>query len=347
MKNYAILAIVFMSLLNIDVYGQGSSDLPRYQYSKQPNAAYNPLTTGAIQFDLPVDWDEEESDAVNMPFPFFYQNVLIGNIKANGNGSLILNGAINPDAELGNIIGLSMDYESKNRGKVLYETTGSSPSRIFKVEYRNIGLFDDTLNVDSLNYQIWLYEGSNAIEYRAGYSNVPDTQFAQNTQEFFSQQKKVLHIGLFQNRGNVLSENPDSIYFQCVKSNDVDSLIHFPEMIISGNDNAFVKGSYKKFPVEGSVFRFTPRGSTTSLEGQKTVLSKIYPNPSTTGKFLVLLKHTSKSDYNIYDLKGSCVRAGTVKDNRLALDLSSLAKGLYVLNITNDGNTESVKLVYE
>lgn len=347
MKYQLILAILFVSFLRMNAYAQSIAGLPRYDYSRQPDAAYTVLTSGAVAFALPIDWDEEQSDAVAMPFPFFYQNVLVGNIRATGNGSLVLNGAINPNAELGNIAGLSMDYASKDRGKILYEVSGNAPSRIFKVEYNNVGLFDDTLDVDSLNFQIWLYEGSNAIEYRAGYANIPDTQFAQNTHDFFVNQKKVLHMGLFQNLENILSENPDSIYFHCVKSDDADSLIHFPDMLISGSENAFVKGSYKKFPVEGSVFRFTPRESSTRIEEQSTVFSKIYPNPSASGKFNILLKQASKSIYKIYDIKGVCIMGGNFNGNQFELDLSSLTKGVYVLNVIVDEHTESIKLIHK
>ncbi len=346
MRHSIVVAILFSCLLNMNLHAQTSSVLPRYNYSKEPAAAYSPLTSDAVAFSLPDDWDEEQSDAVDIAFPFYYQNVVVGSVKATGNGSLMLNGAVNPDADLGNITGLSMDYSSKGRGNVLYELSGSAPNRIFKVEYRNVGLFDDTLSVDSLNFQIWLYEGSNAIEYRAGYANVPDADFAQNTHDFFVEQRKVLHMGLFQNRGNILSENPDSIYFHCVKNDGIDSVIYFPDMMASGSENSFVEGSYKKFPVEGSVFRFTPKDGPTHIIERTTLLNRIYPNPST-GKFTVSLKQSSKSEYKIYDVTGACRKVGDSTGNVFAIDMSSMAKGLYVLTISVNGHTESFKLIYE
>ena len=47
---------------------------------------------------------------------------------------------------------------------ISYLTTGTAPNRICKIEYRNAGFFSDTLGLDSTNFQIWLYEGSNIIE---------------------------------------------------------------------------------------------------------------------------------------------------------------------------------------
>lgn len=347
MKYSSVIAIFLLSFLSISLYGQGIGDLPRYEFNKQPDEAYNALTQAAVQFALPLNWDDEQSEAVAMPFPFFYQNVLVGSLRATGNGSLVLNDAVNPDAELGNIVGLTMDYESKNRGKVLYELTGSIPNRIFKVEYNNIGLFDDTLGVDSLNFQIWLYEGTYVIEYRAGISNVPDTMFAQNTIDFFFEQKKVLHMGLFQNQGDVLSENPSNIYFQFVKGDDTDSLIYFPDMMVSGIENAYVKGSYKKFPVESSVFRFTPKDNATSVFQALAVRNKIFPNPSSTGEFNVLLEQATKSNYKIFDINGVAKMAGAIHDGYLKLDLSPFTKGVYFLHISINDKIESVKLIYK
>lgn len=347
MKTALFFIALCLSLVYSTGYAQNSQFEPRYTFSMQPNAAYVPLSSAATPFELPVDWDEEQSEPVNMPFVFRYQNVLVGDIKAQGNGNIILNGSFNQESDMGNITGLSMDYESKGRGQILYEVTGNSPGRILKIEYRNIGLFDDTLDVDTLNYQIWLYEGSHAIEYRAGYANVPDSVFAQNSDEFFFGQKKVLHMGLFQNAGDSLAQNGNNTYFHFVKNNNTDSLIYFPDLLSSGSGNAFVRGSYKKFPDEGSVFRFTPAGATSAVKEQKQLLGNIHPNPSGSGKFSVMLKNESQSGfYKIYDINGSCKQSGKIKCSRLAVDLSPLPKGVYIISIAIDGHTEYYRLVY-
>jgi len=65
---------------------------------------------------------------------------------------------------------------------VSYLTTGSTGSRIFKLEFRNVGFYgdysDDDTCQDSANFQIWMYEGSNDIEYRYGTSGIADLDVA-------------------------------------------------------------------------------------------------------------------------------------------------------------------------
>lgn len=51
---------------------------------------------------------------------------------------------------------------------IVFELQGTAPNRIFKVEYQNAGFYNDFPSVSYVNFQLWLYEGSNTIEYRYG-----------------------------------------------------------------------------------------------------------------------------------------------------------------------------------
>lgn len=55
---------------------------------------------------------------------------------------------------------------------ISYLTTGVAGSRIGKIEFRNAGFYNDITTNDFINFQIWLYESTNIIEYRYGASNV-------------------------------------------------------------------------------------------------------------------------------------------------------------------------------
>ena len=49
-----------------------------------------------------------------------------------------------------------------------YKIEGAAPNRITKIQYKNAGFEADSTDSDYINMQVWLYEGSNVIEYRYG-----------------------------------------------------------------------------------------------------------------------------------------------------------------------------------
>ena len=65
----------------------------------------------------------------------------------------------------GDIIGIS-------KSPISYKVDGTVGTRIFKLEFKNAGFYDEedslsTLN-DSVSFQFWLYEGTNDIEFHYG-----------------------------------------------------------------------------------------------------------------------------------------------------------------------------------
>lgn len=61
---------------------------------------------------------------------------------------------------------------------IRYKTEGTPGSRIFKLEWSNAGFYyeldENQTNEDFVNFQLWLYEGSNIIEMRYGESSIAD-----------------------------------------------------------------------------------------------------------------------------------------------------------------------------
>lgn len=57
-----------------------------------------------------------------------------------------------------------------------YKTEGIAPNRVMKIQIKNAGIASDSTDSDFVNLQIWLYEGTNVIEYRYGPSRIlPET----------------------------------------------------------------------------------------------------------------------------------------------------------------------------
>ena len=71
-----------------------------------------------------------------------------------------------------------VDRDTSGNGSsspISYTLSGTAPSRIFKLEWKNAGFFNPIDNAtsydDFINLQLWLHEGSDAIEVRFGNGN--------------------------------------------------------------------------------------------------------------------------------------------------------------------------------
>ncbi len=90
------------------------------------------------------------------------------------------------------MVGGTLDLINKDANlyvsPISYTTEGTAPNRIFKLEFRNAGLYDG-LPTDSIDEQVWLYEGSNILEFHYGnvhiLSNPSDIYLATNGQGDF------------------------------------------------------------------------------------------------------------------------------------------------------------------
>ena len=90
------------------------------------------------------------------------------------------------------------------------------------------------------------------------------------------------------------------------------------------------------------IQRVNPTGVNT-----KHLLSNIsvYPNPSS-GVFSVSVPGSKAYALEVTDLTGKVIKAETVK-GKAHLDLSTNAKGVYLLKITSEGNTAIQKLIVQ
>jgi hypothetical protein len=77
------------------------------------------------------------------------------------------------------------------------------------------------------------------------------------------------------------------------------------------------------------------------LEGQQV---SIYPNPATD---YVQVLSSGKGDVNIYDITGKLVMTSRINNPTEVLDISKLAKGVYVLKTSTSDKVFTKKLVIE
>ncbi|RQO31748.1 hypothetical protein DBR32_07320 [Taibaiella sp. KBW10] len=323
------------------------SPVKRYTATYTTGGTYTPLS-GATDIGFNADWDDTVSNPITLPFAFKYQNVAITTVAVETYGSLLLNNVINEMTTTGHITGLNMDYTSAGRGKVFYTTTGTTGNRIFKVEYRNVGRFNDDTGNDTLNFQVWLYESDHAIEYRAGYKNVNDTMFATDLSGAMDD-KEVILAGLIGNSGDSLAIDTANAFFHATKRTGAvfsDTAI----WIAAASSNPLLLGEllHGTYPPNGSVIRFAPR--VPSAIGKIDFdMASIYPNPSKDGIYNLNLKETPKTGalVTIYDMTGKVVLKQALHTTKATLDLGRFAAGNYFGKINNGDRIGSFKLIKE
>lgn len=330
------------------------SAVKRYDVS-YAGSTYTPLVN-ATDLGFTGSWIDTVSDYMPFPFPFKYQNTTVNTFAIHYTGSIYLNGIESDYTYLGQIGGINLQYDGKGRGKVQYATTGTAGNRIFKIEFSNVSWVGDNTGTDTLNFQVWMYEQDNAIEYRAGYSNVADTMFALTAAEVEDEGKEAIACALLGNPGNTIGTNYLQQFihgtkYQFITSEFSDTAILLTELGVDApeaNTEAIEALIYGHYPANGSVIRFAPK-LTSSIPQTDFDMATVYPNPSRDGQYTLTLKAAPKAGAHltIYDLTGKVVLQHAITQATATIDLGAYANGHYHGQITNGDHTGSFKLIKE
>lgn len=73
----------------------------------------------------------------------------------------------------------------------------------------------------------------------------------------------------------------------------------------------------------------------------------MYPNPSASGKVIVGLDNFNEGQYQIVTTSGDLVSSGDILSKEQVIDLQGIPKGLYLLNITHEGESMTKKLIIQ
>lgn len=345
-----ILSLATLTMLG----GLANAQNKIFDVSYTSNSTYTPLSSNATVVPFVPGWDDEYSDPITLPFIFKYQNTPINTITIDTYGALLLNDTVITEDFSGQIMGIYMDYaDNKNSNSVIqYETTGSTGNRIFKIEYNNVGTYNDYTGNDTVNFQIWLYENNNAIEFRAGYTNLPDSIFAKNTSDIEDKGLEPLLVGVNYNTGDQIRYNVDTVLLQATKlngANFTDTLFQL-DIFNSNFTPAEIEASlYGNYPKNGSIIQFAPKtGGTTSIKNINAYDISVYPIPSKDGIFNIQIPDAPKYAYiTVYDMTGKLLVTLNNVSEYNKIDLSNAATGNYLAKVTIGQQTLQYKLVKE
>ena len=209
-----------------------------------------------------------------------------------------------------------------SQSPISYKTEGQPGSRIFKMEWKNAGFFEDPSGTAFTNLQVWLYEGSNDIELHFGPTQLNDQDVFSDLSGpmiGFIDQFFVANGGLFQNL-YYLTGSVDQPTFQSITLASVDTL----QQTLNGA------------PDSGLVYRFS---TVVDVEDPAQAAYNVQVFPTLVQDVLTIdISNQSglsekQAQFTVMDLTGRVLRNGSVTAERTQVNLSELPSGMYVVHI--------------
>jgi hypothetical protein len=272
-----------------------------YSFSKT-SGAYTDLTGANVLANN--DW-KEFGFGIKVPFAFkIWNETVTDSVYLDDYGTLSLDTNYN-----GEISFLGEDCNSRGAGKsvISYLTSGSSPNRIFKLEFKNVGFdLDKPLFKDSANVQFWIYETSNIVEYRYGSNKVKTTSWSDD--------------GAF-----VSLTNSDFSKFIVLQMDPASPTVN--------KTNIFASSSLTGMPANGTIYKFTPATNSVSDMNPKMVVIQ--------NKLKIAASIDVKA-IQLYNSSGQLLQQVTSAE---ALNLDLNKSGIYFIKVETSAGIISQKIL--
>lgn len=295
--------------------------------------------TGSISITTAAPWDDPTGTIpIGFDFQLFDTTISTIYLNATGLGSELVptttyNGSAPNIFVFGADVidrGYDFDNEEATTGSmstISYLKEGTAGSRICKIEWKNVGFYGDLdanpTSSDFINFQLWLYEGSNKVEMRFGSSNVVNYDVALEGQT-----------------GPVIGLLSAYNYDTDEQEGDAFTLTGNPSRPMLTKPADIFSSQLSGLPADGAVYTFSPAAvsSVTSLRSSE---ANVYPNP-TIGTIHIT---TDMKNYEVTltDLMGKPVNSYAT--NTTDLDLSSLPSGIYFITLSSDSETNTQRIV--
>jgi hypothetical protein len=286
--------------------------------------------TGAIQISNNELWDDPEYVVpIGLNFNLFdvstdqvYFGIGIGGLVSteiiDGTADYLI---IPFEADLvdrGAIAGIS-------QSPISYKTEGAAGNRIFKLEWKNAGFYNEwdiyeTLN-DYVNFQLWLYEATGDVEIHYGSSMITDAFI-----DYGSETGAI--IGLYDN----------NLYYAYFLSGPPNN----PELT---EELAFLNGT----PSDGTIYKFSKH--VTGIKNTDQILNSVnlYPNPAHAEITLESENALNGAVLTLLNSSGQQVRQiANIAGQKFNFNRDNLPDGLYFVRLTENNQVIfSNKIVFK
>ncbi len=210
--------------------------------------------------------------------------------------------------------------------EILYQTTGTPGSQIFKMEYHDVGFANESLQQEPsqdmfTNIQVWIYEGSGCIEFRYGETSITDTDLVFDGEEGST-------AGLSRSLSSQFDS--DTVLYAIITTGDAQN----PTIIEAENSDQEASAA-TGFPNEGIVYTFCPEIETSVNNLDRSLNWEVFPNP-TLDFLTVKLNDITAANYSLMAMNGQVVRTGMIAADHKKVDVRNLSPGIYMLTIQTE-----------
>lgn len=325
------LLAFYLTLASAGVFAQQPVG-PHYLFTTY-SSTFTPIEEG-VSLDAGMIWDDP-TWTVPLGFTFYTANDTITTIYIGELGATVY--GIQDDSLTDVFLPYYDDIANADNdtlvSPVSYKIEGPPGFQICKIEWLNVGFYDDgTDGVYSnfTSFQLWLYENSNIFEYHYGPSNITDPTLV----HMFGSPAVAFIENLNQNSGFEwdgfygVSGAPDAPGITSITPNDV--------LIAQGiPTNALLSSE----PNDGTVYRFAP--TFVNVEDRELSSFDVFPNP-THGILNVFNPKPENISAQILSSDGKIVLNETLASGRNTIQLENLSAGFYVLR-ANGISTSFIK----
>jgi len=275
-----------------------------YSFSRA-TGSYNKLTGATTVIN--GKWDDFES-AVKLPFAFkLFNQSFTDSFYIDDFGSISFDNTYNEELSF---FGDDLNSRGNNISEVSYKVEGTSPDRIFKLQFDNAGLFaDNPLFMDSINLQLWLYETSNIIEIRFGDGKVSQANWSDN--------------GPFIGLVNPVNFNNYII----IEKNTINPTVN--------TTNIANSSSLDGLPATGTIYRFTPSQFQNGIQSTRVSFNIDQYKISVPADLQI-------NEIMVVNTLGQIIQSAHTLEN---IDLSVLPMGIYIVYLNTGQGTISKKIM--
>jgi hypothetical protein len=233
MRNYQkALALAFFLGMICPVFGQGN-----FNYSfAQSTSTYTDISAGTTLFPN-MAWDEEEA-AIPIGFSFSFLGSSFDTVNINTDGFLFFDEQYQHVGAASYQDLYSKQLSNNEMSTISYQLEGTAGTQLLKIEFKNCAVYEGTGD-DAVNFQIWLHESDNSIEYHYGNHQISDPATAYD--ENGGPQIGLMNLDISDAQtqsGLILNGSPSA----------AGSAIRY------GATETFLGGT----PDDGTIFKFTP-----------------------------------------------------------------------------------------
>jgi hypothetical protein len=293
-------------------------------------APYSDVANG--QFAINESWDDPEY-TVPLGFDYTFDGATTSSLTASefflgGILALDVSGSV-WDIMVANTMDLTdAGYATgEYLSPITYETTGEVGNRIFKLQWKDVALYEEVFAVEIpanlFNMQLWVYE-TGPFEVRFGPNTIKDPSFF--NADFFSC-GFVSDIDIF----------GDSFGTAYLATGDAAN----PELIVGTSEEELFNALLLGIPENGRVYRFAPTGFVNVAEATRTAF-EVWP---LTAQHTLNLRASAdaQTHYEFHDLSGRIVNSGQFIGQEI-LPVSHLAQGIYLVTLRSGDQVKTFKI---